>query len=267
MSNGVAVVTGAGKGIGFALAEQLADKGYQVLVTDIDGDAAQVAAEKIGRGAWAVGQDVRDVAGHAAVAAEAASRGPVRVWVNNAGVLFAGPAWEHPDQQLSSIIDVNVKGVFAGCAAAVDAMGAGGGRILNIASISALTPVPGLALYAATKAAVLSYTTSLQGDLDHAGLPIRVRALCPDVVGTDMVHDVEKDPGAALLFSGPKPLGEKEVAAAGLALLDSRQIFRVIPRWRGVMVRVGDITPSVGLKVLAMMRRTGDKVQAKAGQA
>lgn len=262
MSNGVAVVTGAGKGIGFALAGQLADKGYQVLVTDIDGDAAQVAADRIGRGAWAIGQDVRDIAGHAKVAAEAAARGPVRVWVNNAGVLFAGPAWEHPTEHLAAIIDVNVKGVFAGCAAAVDVMGAEGGRILNIASISALTPVPGLALYAATKAAVLSYTTSLQGDLDHAGLPIRVRALCPDVVGTDMVHDVEKDPGAALLFAGPRPLDEKDVAAAGLALLESRQIFRVIPRWRGVMVRVGDVAPSVGLKVLAMMRRTGEKVQA-----
>lgn len=260
---GVAVVTGAGKGIGRAVAEQLADQGHQVLLTDIDGAAAQAAAERIGRGAWAMTQDVRDLAGHRAVAAEAATRGPVRVWVNNAGVLFAGGAWEHPDEQVAAIIDINVKGVFAGCRAAVDVMGERGGRILNIASISALTPVPGLAMYAATKAAVLSFTTSLQGDLDHAGLPIRVRALCPDVVGTDMVHEVEKDPGAALLFAGPQPLDEKAVAAAGLALLDSRQIFRVVPRWRGVMVRTGDLCPSVGLKILAALRSTGDKVQAK----
>lgn len=79
------------------------------------------------------------------------------------------------------------------------------GVVLNVASLSALTPVPGLALYAATKAAVLSYTTSVQGDLRHAGLPVRVRALCPDVVGTRMVTARAADPGAALLFAGPKP--------------------------------------------------------------
>ncbi|GAA4810090.1 SDR family NAD(P)-dependent oxidoreductase [Nocardioides caeni] len=259
----VAVVTGAARGIGRALAEQLADRGHEVLLTDIDGAAAQAAADAIGRGAWAMAHDVRDAAGHRAVAEAATARGPLRVWVNNAGVLFAGEAWEHPDEQVDAIVDINVKGVLGGCRAAVGAMGESGGRILNVASISALTPVPGLALYAATKAAVLSFTTSLQGDLDHAGLPIRVRALCPDVVATAMVHDVEKDPGAALLFAGPKPLDERDVAAAGLALLDSRQLFRVVPRWRGAMVRAGDVLPAVGLKAVAAMRGMGDRAQAK----
>ncbi|MFI9536398.1 SDR family NAD(P)-dependent oxidoreductase [Nocardia fusca] len=104
--------------------------------------------------------------------------------------------------------------------------------MLNVASLSALTPVPGLALYAATKAAVLSYATSAQGDLRHAGLPVRVRALCPDVVGTRMVTARAADPGAALLFGGPKPMDEDAVARARMALMDSRQIFRVMPRCR-----------------------------------
>lgn len=123
--------------------------------------------------------------------------------VNNAGILLAGDSWTHTDEELASILDVNVRGVMAGSHAAINGMGASGGAILNIASLSALAPVPGLALYAATKAAVLSFTTSLQGDLDHAGLPIRVRALCPDVVGTQMVSSRATDPAAALLFSGP----------------------------------------------------------------
>ena len=141
-------------------------------------------------------------------------------------------------------------------------MGEKGGVVLNIASLSALTPVPGLALYAATKAAVLSYTTSLQGDLRHAGLPIRVRALCPDVVGTRMVTSRAADPGAALLFAGPKPMDEDAVARAGLALMESRQIFRVMPRWRGALVRGVDLAPAAGLGMVALMRKLGDRRQA-----
>ena len=258
----IAVVTGAARGIGFAVAEELVARGYRVLVTDLDAEAAQAAAERLGHGCWAVAQDVADLDGHRAVADEAATRGRLTVWVNNAGVLFAGDAWTHTDAQVETILDVNIRGVIGGCRAAIDAM-EDGGRILNIASISALTPVPGLALYAATKAAVLSFTTSLQGDLDHAGLEIRVRALCPDVVGTAMVEDVAHDSGAAMLFSGPAPIGTAEVARAGLDLLDSHQVFRVIPRWRGPVARSAALAPALGLKALAAMRTIGDRRQRR----
>lgn len=259
-----AVVTGAGRGIGFALARQLSEKGYQVVLTDIDGESAERAAAAIGHGAIGLEQNVRDMASHREVAARADKLGPVERWINNAGILFAGDAWTHSDEQVAAILEVNIRGVMAGSAAAVKVMASNGGAILNVASISALTPVPGLALYAATKAAVLSYTTSLQGDLKHAELPIRVRALCPDVVATQMVSSQAKDPGAAMLFSGPKPLSEEDVARAGLDLLDSRrQIFRVIPRWRGALVRSVDLAPSAGLGTLGLMRKIGDRRQAK----
>ena len=259
-----AVITGAGRGIGRALARHLADVGHQVVVTDIDGDAAERVAAEIGCGAVGFAQDVRDIASHRMIAEEAATRGTLKVWVNNAGVLFAGDAWKQSDEEIATILEVNVRGVMAGSAAAVAQMGAGGGAILNVASISALTPVPGLALYAATKAAVLSYTTSLQGDLAHAGMPIRARALCPDVVGTQMVTSHATDPGAAMLFSGPKPLDEDAVARAGMALIDSRQLFRVLPRWRGVLVRGVDVVPSIGLPMLRVMRKLSDRRQARA---
>lgn len=259
-----AVVTGAGRGIGLALAHRLADDGHRVVLTDVDGAAAERAAVEVGRGAVGLQQDVRDIASHRKVAEEAAALGDLKRWVNNAGVLLAGNAWENSDEELATILEVNVRGVMAGSAAAVRQMGTDGGVVLNVASISALTPVPGLALYAATKAAVLSYTTSLQGDLHHAGLPIRVHALCPDVVGTQMVTSRAKDPGAAMLFSGPKPLAEDDVARAGMALMGSRQLFRVVPRWRGTLVRGIDLAPSVGIRVLATMRKLGDHRQARA---
>jgi short-subunit dehydrogenase len=258
-----AVVTGAGRGIGLAFAHRLAEKGHRVVLTDIDAEAAHRAAAEVGHGAVGLAQDVRSIGSHVEVAAEAEKLGPLAVWINNAGVLFAGDCWEHPDSEIETILEVNVRGVMGGCAAAVRTMGPAGGSILNVASISALTPVPGLAMYAATKAALLSYTTSLQGDLKHAGLPIRAHALCPDVVGTQMVTSRAKDPGAAMLFSGPKPLAEDKVARAGMALLDSRQVFRVVPRWRGALVRGIDVAPSTGLGVLGVMRKLGDRRQAK----
>jgi short-subunit dehydrogenase len=254
MTATTAVVTGAGRGIGLAFARRLANAGHIVVLTDIDGGAAERAAAEVGRGAIGVAQDVRDISGHRDVAAR---HGRLAVWVNNAGVLFAGDAWKHPDEELTTILDVNVRGMMAGCTAAVQTMGSAGGAILNVASISALTPVPGLALYAATKAAVLSYTVSLEGDLRHAKLPIRARALCPDVVGTKMVSDRAKDPGASMLFAGPKPLSEDSVAKAGLDLLVSRQVFRVVP------VRSIDVAPSPGLGIVQVIRKRGDRRQAK----
>lgn len=261
----VAVVTGAGRGIGRSIAERLSGQGYRLLVTDVDGEAAGRTAGLLGAGAVGLAQDVRDPDGHREVAARAAELGRPALWVNNAGVLHAGPAWSHPDDEVERLLAVNVGGVVAGCRAAVDALRGGGGTILNIASISALTPVPGLALYAASKAAVLSYSTSLQADLRQARIPIRVRALCPDVAATAMVTDRSADPGAAILFSGPAPLRPEAVAEAAVALIGSRQVFRVLPRWRGVMSRAGGTLPATAIPLLGLMQRLGARRQSRLG--
>lgn len=260
-STSTAVVTGGGRGIGFAVARRLAAAGHRVLITDIDEATARFAAARIGRGCEWVRQDVRVAESHRLVAAKAADIGQLRVWVNNAGVLIAGDSWTHDDRAVASVVDVNLTGAIAGSRAAVQAMSRSGGRILNIASIAALSPVPGLAVYAATKAAVLSFTTSLQGDIDHVGLPIQARALCPDVVSTDMVTSRADDPGAAILFSGSQPLTADAVAEAGLKLLDSRQIFRVGPRSNGLFARALGLLPSVGIKSTVATRKSGERRQ------
>lgn len=266
MSQQVAVVTGGGRGIGLAFARRLSATGHCVLVTDIDASAARAAAEEIGRGCEWFQQDVRDVESHREVAVRAAELGALRIWVNNAGVLIAGESWTHDPGEIARSFDVNVGGVIAGSHAAVAAMSAGGGAILNVASTAGLAPVPGLAIYAATKAAVLSFTTSLQGDLDHVGLPIRARALCPDVTATEMVHDVATDPGAALLFTGSRLSEADDVARAGLELLGSRQVVRAFPRLSGALGRGMGLMPSVGLRMSASARRTGERrQQEKAG--
>ena len=103
-----AVVTGAGKGLGRQIARGLVDKGFTVLVTDIDEEAAKATAATIGAQAWAMQQDVRDPASHRTVAEAARERGPLKLWVNNAGVLTVGPVWELDDATVRRHVEVNL---------------------------------------------------------------------------------------------------------------------------------------------------------------
>jgi len=134
---GSAVVTGAARGFGLEIARRLRRRGYSVVMGDIDGDAVAVAAASLGDGAVGVAGDVRDPEAHRRFASEAASLGPLAVWVNNAGVAPTAKAWEHGDEEVCRTVDINVLGVMHGSRAAVEAMGSRGGRILNVASLAA----------------------------------------------------------------------------------------------------------------------------------
>ena len=94
--------------MGRETARRLSARGYQVLVTDLNEASAEETAVQIGGGAWAMAQDVSDPDSHRAVAKAAAERGPLKVWVNNAGVLRTEKAWDHPDgdDALSRLISV-----------------------------------------------------------------------------------------------------------------------------------------------------------------
>jgi len=254
-----AVVTGAGKGLGRRIAQGLAEQGFSVLATDIDGQAAEQTAHIIGQRAWAVQHDVRNPDSHRAVAEAAASRGPVQLWVNNAGVLSLGPVWELDDDTVRRHVEVNVLGVIWGSRAAVDAMRDAGGQIVNIASISSLVPAPGLAVYGATKNAVLSYSISLEGDIRRAGLPVKVSAVCPDAIDTDMVRDVAHSSEAGLLFSAKKLLTTEEVAQVVLELVDHPRLVVTVPRSRGLLAHVLRPFPQLGLKALEPFRRRGER--------
>lgn len=262
----ICVVTGAGRGLGRLIAERFAGKGHAVLCTDVDGAAAEDAARSIGNGAWAMAQDVRDPASHRAVAAAAAARGTVGVWVNNAGVLSVGPAWEQPEADIRRLVEVNILGVVWGAQAAVGVMRERGGVLINIASISSLVPAPGLAVYAATKHAVLGFTTSLQGDLDRAGLPIKCAAVCPDAMETDMVKNVARHDASSILFSaGKKMLRAEDVADDVVDLAAHPRLVTVLPRARAALVHAFHAFPALELRVLAMMSKTGRKIREKRG--
>jgi NAD(P)-dependent dehydrogenase (short-subunit alcohol dehydrogenase family) len=252
------VVTGAGRGFGRSIAQRLAGRGLEVLATDVDEEGAAATAKSVG--GFSMQLDVRDPEAHRAVASAAAERGPVEVWVNNAGVMRPGRAWEQSDDEVRLSCDVNLLGVIWGSLAAVDVMRAnraGNRHIINVGSLASLGPVPGLALYAATKHGVLGFTGSLQGDLLDAGIPITVHALCPDAADTQLLHEHDDDPAAAINWSGPRLLTPDEVADHTVALLDSKRLVRVIPSWRGWGARGLAIAGRSGLRAGPLLRRRG----------
>jgi NAD(P)-dependent dehydrogenase (short-subunit alcohol dehydrogenase family) len=258
----VAVVTGGGRGFGREIARRLAGRGYAVLVTDLDAASAEETAREIGSGAWSRALDVRDPEAHRAAAAEATDRGRLAVWVNNAGVLRTEKAWEHSDADVRLIVETNVLGVMWGSRAAIEAMRtlpSENQHVLNVSSMSAFGPVPGLAVYASSKHAVLGFTTSLQGDLLSAGLPIRVHALCPDGADTAMVRERAGEREAAIIWSGSRLLTPQEVADGAMALLDSRRIVMALPGHRAVLVRALGFAPGLGVRLGEPLRRLGER--------
>jgi NAD(P)-dependent dehydrogenase (short-subunit alcohol dehydrogenase family) len=251
--------------MGRETARRLAGRGFQVLVTDLDEASAQATAEQIGSGAWAIGQDVRDAESHRAVAAAAAERGPLKVWVNNAGILKTEKVWDHSDADVRLMVEVNLLATIWGARAALEAMrrDPDGAHIVNMASMAAFGPVPGLGVYAATKHGVLGLTESLQGDLALAGLPIRVHAVCPDLVDTGMMREHAHNPEYALGFSGTKIYTPEEIADEIVKVLDTGKIVLAIPRNRMVLARVAGLFPRTGIKVAGAIRRMGERKQQK----
>ena len=227
-----------------------------MLVTDVNEDAARETAEMLGEHAWHMAHDVRDPDGHREVAAAAAERGPLKVWVNNAGILRTAKAWEHTDDEVRLLVEANFLGVLWGSRAAVEAMRALGGDIVNMASMSSFGPVPGLAVYGATKHAVLGFTLSLQGDLDDARIPIRTHAICPDGVDTGMVRERAGRGRTRRSSSPPRACcGPRRSRRRIVGVIGERRPVAIIPRSRGVLVRTMALFPRLSLRLLPMFKR------------
>jgi short-subunit dehydrogenase len=260
-----AVVTGAGRGLGRQIAHLLADRGHRVLVTDVDPSAAQAVADEIGRGASALAVDVREQAQvEAARDTIVEQAGSLEVWVNNAGVLITGPAWEQDAATRRLMIEVNTLGTINGTVAALAPMrAAGAGHVVNIVSLAGLTAVAGEAVYAASKHAVLGFSLSTVADLKVAGIKnIDISCVCPDGIWTPMLHDKLEDPASALSFSG-RLLQPDEVVDAVRKVLDRPRLVTAVPAWRGVQARLADAIPRFGLLAVPLVIAQGRRAQRK----
>ncbi|MDO5628337.1 MAG: SDR family NAD(P)-dependent oxidoreductase [Mobilicoccus sp.] len=262
---GGAVVTGAGGGLGEQIARVLIERGHTVLVADVDFDAATRVASTLGVRAIPFQLDVRDADQVEQAAAEIITHaGRLAVWINNAGVLTTGPAWEQSPQVRARMIEVNSLGLINGTVAAIGAMrDAGGGHILNIVSLAGLSPVPGEAVYAASKHAALGFSLSTNADLRLAGIrDIAISCICPDGIWTPMLHDRLTDPDAALSFSGELFTAE-QVAEAVRRVLDSPRPVTALPRWRGILLRVVAAFPGPALRALPLVMAQGRRTQRR----
>ena len=256
-----AVVTGAARGIGEAIATELVGRGYRVLVTDLDAAAAQATADRIGAAAGAA-HDVTDPAAAHATAARAREIAPLGAWVSNAGVGFDGTVTELSEAHTRALIEINTMGPIWGARAAVAAFReqaaagtAHGGEIGVTVSLSALGPVPGLSVYAASKAGALSMVSALAGEVRAEG--IRVHAVCPDGVNTDLLRSMKPGgQGQALVRSGTLVTPE-QVAAGLVGMFGTARVYRTLPAWRGAMMRLTALMPGPALRLEPAMRAVG----------
>jgi NAD(P)-dependent dehydrogenase (short-subunit alcohol dehydrogenase family) len=265
MTDQVAVVTGAGRGMGREVAQRLIARGCTVIATDIDEAAVRRTAAELGSSCVPVQQDVRDAGAHRDVATRAADLGQLTTWVNNAGVLRTGTLWEQDDATMEMTVEINLLGVIHGTRAALEVMRAHGrpADIVNMASMSAFGPLPGLAVYAASKAAVHSWTLTTAAELHLAKSPIRLHAVCPDGVRTDMVAENAADHSSAMIFSGAL-LEPAAVADEVVALIGSKRIVRSIPRRRAAAARLSGLVPSAILPLISATAALGEKNRRKA---
>ncbi|MFN3673007.1 MAG: SDR family oxidoreductase [Bosea sp. (in: a-proteobacteria)] len=201
----IAIITGAGSGIGHEAAKLFATEGALVVVADRDMAAAErVAAEIAGQGGKAAPHQV-DVAKEAQVKAMVdavvARHGRLDILVNNAGYGFAGTVVTTSEQDWDALMAVNVKGVFFGCKHAIPVMERqGGGVIVNTASAVANIGITDRAAYVASKGAVAALTRAMA--IDHVAAKIRINCVAPGTIESPYFTEILKAPNAAELRRG-----------------------------------------------------------------
>jgi 3-oxoacyl-[acyl-carrier protein] reductase len=223
LDNQVAVVTGAGRGIGRAIALKFAAEGADVVCVSRTAENSEKVANEVralGRKAWALAVDVADSKAVAAAGEKIlADAARVDILVNNAGVTKDGLIMRMSDEDWDTVINTNLKGAFSFTKAFARSMiKQRSGRIINVASIIGLIGNAGQANYAASKAALIGFTKSVARELGSRG--ITVNALAPGFIETDMTAVLNEEVRKALLEKIPLAgFGQAEdIAAAALYL-------------------------------------------------
>ena len=231
LTNQIAVVTGAGRGIGRAIALKFAAEGADVVVVSrTQENSEKVAAEirALGRKAWAFAVDVADAAAVSAAAEKIlAEAGKVDILVNNAGVTRDGLLMRMSDADWDAVLDTNLKGAFLVTKAFSRAMiKARTGRIINISSVIGLIGNAGQSNYAASKAGLIGFTQSCAKEL--AGRGITVNAIAPGFIETDMTSELKPEVRDAILKQIPLGSFGQSEDIAGAALYLAGQAGRYV---------------------------------------
>jgi len=245
--NKVVLVTGAASGIGLASARAFAREGAKVVLADLNVDAAQSAAEEIGRSggvASFIAIDVADFAACEAMVAHAVETfGGLHIAFNNAGIPSAigGEFEDFTVAEWERLIGTNLSGIFYAMKAEAPALKASGGTaIVNTASVASFIAAPGMAAYVTSKHGVAGLTKAASLDFIRHG--IRVNAVCPGFVDTAMLAGAVALPEARAAIEAQAPIGRiaapEEIAEAVLFLASDAASYMV-----GALMRVdGGVT-------------------------
>lgn len=224
----VAIVTGAGRGLGESIARTLADRGARVLAADLNGEAAEHLARSIEqdhgeRAARGLRVDVSDWdAVHAMVSETVSELGQLDILVNNAALSISRSFWEIDPQEWDEVLGVNLRGVFAGCRAAGAHMRqAGWGRIVNISSLAGQRGgINGGAHYAASKAGIIVLTKVVAAELASSG--VTVNAVAPAAIESPILDAMPPERQREIAASIPVGrVGRPQEVAGTVAFLAS----------------------------------------------
>lgn len=219
------VITGAARGIGFATAKALLARGARVVIGDRDvalGESAVATLSNLGP-VSGYPLDVADAESFATFLdkARADGGGHIDVLINNAGVMPVGPFLDHTEQAIRSAVEVNFYGVINGCRLVLPEMvKRRRGHIVNVASLAGMLAVPGQALYAGTKFAVVGFSTALADEYAPQG--VEVSCVMPTFTNTDLISGTATAGMTA-------PVQPEDIAAAVVKVLDKPKTIVSVP--------------------------------------
>ena len=246
MTDQMALVTGASRGIGCSIARELAGRGYSLVLNARSTSALQPLADELAAitdVTLAIG-DLLTTEGLAEVSRYASA---CDVLINNAGVGEPGMFRKSSAEDSAAIIDLNIRALVTLTHAALPGMlNRGRGRIMNVASVAAFGPGPNMAVYAASKAFVLSFTEALSEELYNTG--VTLTALCPGITATDMARELR----ARLPELPPSIVSSPdEVARIGVAALFKREVVSIPGFVNQAAVELGRLHPRAVVRRMA----------------
>jgi NAD(P)-dependent dehydrogenase (short-subunit alcohol dehydrogenase family) len=270
---GTAIVTGGASGIGRALAEELAKRGCEVVLADLQIELAAQAASRIngsGGTATAVEVNVTDFPAMENLVQETIGRtGRLDYMFNNAGIGIGGDVCHYRIDDWQYILDVNLHGVINGVHAAYGVMSKQGfGHIVNTASIAGLMPSPGMVSYATTKYAVVGLSQSLRAEVAREG--IHVSVLCPGVIRTPILEGGKY--GRMLIDIPPekqrqmwekcRPMAPDAFAVKVIDAVARNKAVIIVPSWWKVFWWTNRLFPSLGM---FLARRSFEQTRKELG--
>jgi 3-oxoacyl-[acyl-carrier protein] reductase len=261
----VTIITGAAGGIGSAVARLLAQHGAVLVLTDIRSKELQELSETIkasGAEVLAVEHDIREPESWMSLVEKVKKKyGRIDILINNAGVIQPGEAEKISLDELHHQVSVNFLGTMNGCRAVLPTMKEqGSGKIVNVASLGGIVPMPGEAVYSATKFAIRGFSLSLYAELHHS--PVGIAVVCPDSVDTPQLdYELQYDE-AVLSFIGD-PMKPEKVAKGILKAVRTKKPEVLVPSGMGIFCRIGMAFPKLYFSLLPLLEKIGSRTIQK----